>query len=387
MFSVVLLGSCQKDIEGCTDATAVNYNSDANIDNNSCLYVPTLSTKPIVYDSVTTVITGGIITSDGGSDITLRGVCWSTSANPSIADDTTISGSGTGDFTSTISNLVYSTTYYIKAYATNSNGTSYGEELSFSTANITLIPDVNFENALIGLGLDDDQDGQVVTPNIDTVTILEINQKGISDLTGIESFSSLTTLKCSQNNLTSLDISQNINLVTLYCGSNQLTSLDVTQNTALTWLSCGSNQLTSLDISQNINLVTLYCGSNQLTSLDVSQNINLRALVCPSNQLTSLDISQNILLDYFLCINTLITSLDLSNNSVLTLCRASDNPQLSCVNLKNGNNQSINILTFTQNPNLNCIEVDDPNWATNNWTNIDAGTTFSTNCNYPAGCF
>ena len=69
MFSIVLLGSCQKDIEGCTDATAVNYNPDATIDNSSCQYVPTLSTIPVVYNSGSTAESGGVITSNGGNEI------------------------------------------------------------------------------------------------------------------------------------------------------------------------------------------------------------------------------------------------------------------------------------------------------------------------------
>ena len=132
MFSVVLFGSCQKDIEGCTDATAVNYNPDATIPNSTCQYVPTLTTKPPNIDVI--LRTGGIISSDGGSAITLRGICWATTQNPTIADDTTLNGSGTGSFSSVINNLEFTpyTTYYLRAYATNSNGTGYGDELSFT---------------------------------------------------------------------------------------------------------------------------------------------------------------------------------------------------------------------------------------------------------------
>ena len=136
VFAVALLGSCQKDIEGCTDATAVNYNPDATIDNSTCQYVPTLSTMPLIFDTVNlTADAGGVISSDGGSDVTIRGICWSTFPNPTITDDTTINGSGTGQFTSRIENLEFSNTYYVRAYATNANGTGYGNELTFSTPN------------------------------------------------------------------------------------------------------------------------------------------------------------------------------------------------------------------------------------------------------------
>jgi len=85
----------------------------------------------------------------------------------------------------------------------------------------------------------------------------------------------------------------------LSCNNNQLTSLDVTQNTTLNYLLCSSNQLTSLDVTQNTTLNALLCSSNQLTSLDLTQNTTLNTLHCFSNQLTSLDISNNMQLVHF----------------------------------------------------------------------------------------
>ena len=90
-----------------------------------------------------------------------------------------------------------------------------------------------------------------------------------------------------------------------------------------------------------------------------------------------------------------LTSLDLSNNTALSMLSCHYN-QLTCLNVKNGNNVSMGHTYFVAyNNNLSCIEVDDPNWSTQYWlsgnnfwgTNIDPGVTFSTNCNYPAGCF
>jgi hypothetical protein len=74
------------------------------------------------------------VTSDGGASVTARGVCWSTSADPTTGDSTTSNGSGTGTFTSSITGLSPNTTYYVRAYATNSVNTSYGSEVSFTTA-------------------------------------------------------------------------------------------------------------------------------------------------------------------------------------------------------------------------------------------------------------
>jgi hypothetical protein len=77
--------------------------------------------------------TGGTVISDGGALVTSRGVCWSTSANPTTAGNHTSDGEGTGSFVSTLADLSWNTLYYVRAYATNSTGTVYGNEVSFST--------------------------------------------------------------------------------------------------------------------------------------------------------------------------------------------------------------------------------------------------------------
>lgn len=345
-------GSCI--IEGCTDATAVNYNPDATVDNGTCQFLATINTVPVLYDGQSRYIeSGGIISSDGGSEVTLRGVCWSTNTNPTILDDTTINGSGTGNFTSLVDNLDYKTTYYIRAYATNSFGTTYGEEYHFTTANFTLIPDQYFEQVLIALGCDDIIDGKVGTQNIDTLSNLHLaTNLLITDLTGLEDFISLYYLNC--------------------LGCLNLTTINLTQNHLLNYLDFSETQISSIDLTQNTALTTLRCFNNpQLNSLDLSNNTQLNSLECSS---------------------TSITSLDLTMNSNLTTCFCFGS-QLSCVNLKNGNNQIISALVFSNNPNLSCIEVDNPTWSTQNWIGpswifgFNSGTTFSSNCNYPAGCF
>ena len=89
----------------------------------------------------------------------------------------------------------------------------------------------------------------------------------------------LTTLSCSYNPLTELDVSQNTELTVLDCQSNQLTELDVSSNTKLTQLWCQDNSLTELDISLNTELTELHCQSNQLTKLDISKNTKLVGLL------------------------------------------------------------------------------------------------------------
>ena len=96
----------------------------------------------IVSDvTATTATCGGYVSDDGGATVTARGVCWSTSQNPTISDSHTTDGSGTGSFTSNITGLNALTTYYVRAYATNSEGTTYGNQVSFTTPEA--LPKVN----------------------------------------------------------------------------------------------------------------------------------------------------------------------------------------------------------------------------------------------------
>ena len=97
----------------------------------------TLTTNSITSILPTTAVSGGNITSSGGASITQRGVCWSTSLYPTITDNKTNDGTGTGSYTSSISGLSPNTTYYVRAYATNSGGTNYGFQLGFTTPSIT----------------------------------------------------------------------------------------------------------------------------------------------------------------------------------------------------------------------------------------------------------
>ena len=94
---------------------------------------PVLTTTNVSSITPSTARSGGNITSDGGSEVTARGVCWSTSQNPTITNLKTSNGSGTGSFTSDITGLSPGTTYYVRAYATNSAGTNYGNQVSFTT--------------------------------------------------------------------------------------------------------------------------------------------------------------------------------------------------------------------------------------------------------------
>jgi len=208
---------------------------------------------------------------------------------------------------------------------------------------IVSIPDANFKAYLVGntaINTNGDTEIQCSEASAFSGTIDCMNLS-ITDLTGIESFTSLTRLRC---------------------GNNSLTTLDVTQNTALTYISCTANSLSTINLSQCLALDTLYCYSNTLTSLDLSLNTNLSEFLCQNNQLTNLNLSQNTNLNELWCSNNLLVSL----------------------NLANGNNTTIAKLYIQNNPNLTCIQVDNVAYSTTNWVGssfaFDPASNFNTNC-------
>jgi hypothetical protein len=94
---------------------------------------PTVSTVPVTAITITRARAGGEVRADGGAPVTARGVTWSTASNPTISDYRTSDGAGTGTFISEMGGLSPGGTYYVRAFATNSAGTAYGEEVSFTT--------------------------------------------------------------------------------------------------------------------------------------------------------------------------------------------------------------------------------------------------------------
>jgi hypothetical protein len=228
------------------------------------------------------------------------------------------------------------------------------------------IPDANFKAYLVGntainTSLDNEiQVGEAATFN-GMITCSSLN---ISDLTGIETFTNLTSLVCPNNPLTTIDVSNNPALYSLNLDNTPLTTLDVSNNTALATLQCSNNQLTALDVSNNPALYYLDCEGNLLTTLDVSNNPALIYLNCNLNQLICLDISANINLEEFFCTNNLLEQL----------------------NTKNGN--WTNLYLTGVNNSLTCVEVDNIGYANTNWSNLfDNFVTFSTNCNYANPCW
>ena len=131
--------------------------------------VPTITTIAATSVTFTTATLGGNVTAENGASVTERGICWSTSTNPTISNSKKVVGSGTGSFTSNLTGLTDGTTYYVRAYATNERGTAYGSEITFTTTKITVptvttiaAMNVTFTSATLG--------GNVTAENGSSVT-------------------------------------------------------------------------------------------------------------------------------------------------------------------------------------------------------------------------
>ncbi len=125
-----------------TNSEGTGYGSSISFTTPGDFHLPELTTNVINDLSGTTATCGGNITSDGGSAITARGVCWSTGSSPTIANSKTSDGTGAGSFTSAITGLSPTTAYFVRAYATNNTGTAYGSEISFTTLGDYHLPEL-----------------------------------------------------------------------------------------------------------------------------------------------------------------------------------------------------------------------------------------------------
>lgn len=137
---------------------AVGVGYSAQITFSTVATVPVLTTSALSSVTVNSAVSGGNISSNGGAAITARGICWSTSQNPTIAGSKTNDGTGTGTFTSSITGLSAGVAYYFRAYATNSAGTGYGNQLTaVTTSGAPIITDgtyITLQKATTGKGID-----------------------------------------------------------------------------------------------------------------------------------------------------------------------------------------------------------------------------------------
>lgn len=154
-FLIIIFQSCNSDIQGEKEK------------------LPTITTLALKDITQNTATCGGLITSDGGIEVSLRGVCWSLKPNPTINDSTTKDAAGTGEYISYITNLIADTTYYLRAYATNNTGTSYGLQVSFRTLKSNLptiqtltINEISYTSAISGGNIIDNGGSPILAKGI-----------------------------------------------------------------------------------------------------------------------------------------------------------------------------------------------------------------------------
>ena len=134
-----------------TNSEGTSYGNEVTFSSNPII-LATLITTTVTSVTSSGAVSGGNITSDGGGTITARGVCWATTTNPTISDNKTTEASGTGSFVSNLTGLLPGTTYYVRAYTTNSAGTGYGNQETFVTlssiAPIVFNPNLTYNSVL-----------------------------------------------------------------------------------------------------------------------------------------------------------------------------------------------------------------------------------------------
>ncbi|MDH4460282.1 MAG: hypothetical protein QE277_02600 [Flectobacillus sp.] len=220
------------------------------------------------------------------------------------------------------------------------------------------IPDPNFEKYLVLNKIDKDEqiNGKMKRDDAKNITRLDLINNNIKSLCGIEAFKDLQWLDCTNNQLTNLDLSDNIQLVLLNCGGNNLMYLDLSNNIQLEALSCGgTRKMESLDLSKNINLKYLDCADGVLKKLNISNNTNLQKVDCSFNNLMSLNVDGCTLLTSLNCHRNQITSLNLSNNNKLEILNC-DNSKLTYLKLKQ---MPIKFSQFYVGKELTTVEVED----------------------------
>ncbi len=305
----------------------------------------------------------------------------------------------------------------------------------YSYGQNTYVPDDNFENYLethnaageevtIGnsnsMGNGIANDNYVLSNRIASVVNLQVNNQNISDLTGIEDFTSLVVLRCEFNSLSNLNLNQNTQLQHLYCYNNNLSSLDLSQNNNLIVISCSNNLLTNisldsspylryffannnllsdidvssntllerlqvsennlthLNVISNSNLIMLRCAGNLLTELNTTNNPNLGEIDCSGNQISQLDLTNNTHLVFFYALYNRLERINLSSHPDLLEIGLSNN-SLNYLNIRNGANYNLWHFEAYNNENLNCIIVDDIAYSQTNFTLVNSSVTFVEN--------
>lgn len=271
------------------------------------------------------------------------------------------------------------------------------------------IPDPIFEQYLISQGYDDVLNGVVNKNNLVNVFGIDVSNKGINNLSGIQYFPNLQWIDFRNNNLTSINLASNSklkkvlgpnnnltsialpnnnkienlfldnnnlsfisitgqsNLEVLLLNNNNFSNINVQHNLKLRQLSLENNNFVTLNVANNVLLETLVCNNNNLSYLNISTLSKLKMLSAQDNQLLNLDVSNNPLLEQVLVGINKLESLDLSTNPNVKWLLCHQN-KLESLNVKNGNNTAFTLFNTLNNDNLTCILVDNESYNPSFWT-------------------
>lgn len=183
---------------------------------------------------------------------------------------------------------------------------------------MTKIPDNIFEKYLIEIGVDDNIDGFVNTSKIKKITSLNLSEKGVNDLTGIEDFLSLKVLIANDNLISKIDLSLNTELEILYLDNNSIKNLDLSTNTKLQKISLNDNLISGIDLSLNTELEILYLNNNSIKDLDLSTNTKLQKIELNNNSIQNLDLSLITNLVDFSSINNEMLCIKISTSQIIS---------------------------------------------------------------------
>lgn len=192
---------------------------------------------------------------------------------------------------------------------------------------------------------DSNRDGKLSTDEANRVTAIDVSDSGIQSLAGLEMFRELVTLDCSNNSLTSIDLTRNAKLQTLICNNNYLSRLDLGLNVELVTVDCSNNRLDdttiTMDLSKNTKIENFNCANNRLHTLNLSSSPELKILNCQNNLLGQVNVNGCTKLTDINCVNNQIVNFSVNTNTAL-------------VNLFCGNN---NIAALDVSRNVNLVDL------------------------------
>ena len=196
-------------------------------------------------------------------------------------------------------------------------------------------PDPVFRSVIAGPEYDRNGDGVLDAKEISETINIHCDGLGIHSIKGVEFFVALQGLWCMDNEIETMDLSNNKDLHGVWCSGNKFTSLDFTPNPELEWVYCYDCRLTSLNVSDNPKMAFIECNTNPLPVLDVSHNPLLEHLTCGTCELTSLDLSNCPNLAHLDAFSNHLTKLDVSHNTKLKRLDIWNNPGLGSIDVSN----------------------------------------------------